>query len=129
MKHLIVSLTISACMLLPSAGVVFADNPHPGGPVMGSGGQLGTFGGVSGVASCGGTQTSPPGQVSNLTTNSPFPAGSGMPPTPNPGSAVSKYAGAGSGNYGAGKEIPGVTPTPNPHANSQYDNACLRQVP
>ena len=122
MKHLIVSLTISACMLLPSAGVVFADNPHPPGTT----GQLGT-GSTTGIASCGGSQTSPPGQVSNLTTNSPFPAGSGMPPTPNPGSAVSKYAGAGSGNYGAGKEIPGVTPTPNPHANSQYDNACLRQ--
>ena len=119
MKHLIVSLTISACMLLPSAGVVFADNPHPGGPVMGSGGQLGTFGGVSGVASCGGTQTSPPGQVSNPTTNnSPFPVGS--PPAVNTMGSVSKYAGAGSGNYGANSPAA-------PNVNSQYDVACLQQ--
>ena len=123
MKHLIVSLTISACMLLPSAGVVFADNPHPGGPVMGSGGQLGTFGGVSGVASCGGTQTSPPGQTTNTTTHSPFPASGGAV-----GSSAGTYAGSptGPGNYGAGTT---GTANTNTAANSQYDLACLHQVP
>src|SRR5215813_376005 len=96
MKHLISSVTIGACLLLSSAGAVFAANPH-GGPAMGMG-QLGTGG--TGAASCGGTQLSPPGQVGNATTNSPFPS-VGSPPAPNPTGAVSKYAGAGNGNYGA----------------------------
>jgi len=29
MKHLIVSLTIGTCLLFSSAGVVFANDPHP----------------------------------------------------------------------------------------------------
>jgi hypothetical protein len=115
MKYLISSVTIGACLLLSSAGDVFAQNPH-GGPAMGAG-QLGTGG--TGVASCGGTQTSPPGQIGNLNTNSPFPAASPTGPNSPP-----NYAGAGQGNYGAG-----TTGMPNTHANSQYDNACLRQVP
>ena len=91
MKHLISSVTIGACLLLSSAGDVFAANPH-GGPVAGAGGQLGTVGPglTGGVASCGPTQPSPPGQVGNANTNSPFPTGL-TPPTPN-------YAGAGAGN-------------------------------
>src|SRR5262249_61129312 len=121
MKHLISSVTIGACLLLSSAGAVFAANPHSG-PAKGAG-QLGTGG--TGVASCGATvasgatQASPPGQVGNLTTNSPFPTG--LPPGPSP-----NYAGAGpnvnhqgllvgSPNYGAG-----TTGVPNTHANSQY---------
>jgi hypothetical protein len=117
MKHLISSVTIGACLLLSLAGDVFAANPH-GGPALGAG-QLGTGG--TGVASCGATQPSPPGQVGNLNTNSPFPT-SGTPPAPN---SPPNYAGAGpNGNYGAG-----TTGMPNTHANSQYDNACLRQVP
>ena len=120
MKYLISSVTIGACLLLSSAGDVFAQNPHPSGAT----GQLGTFGGMPGFASCGGTQTSPLGQVGNTTTKSPFPAGTANPPVVNPGSSAGTYAGAGPGNYGAG-----TTGMPNPHANSQYDNACLRQVP
>ena len=49
MKHVVASLTIGACLLLSSAGVVFAANPH-GGPAKGAG-QLGTGG--TGAASCG----------------------------------------------------------------------------
>ena len=124
MKHLISSVTIGACLLLSSAGDVFAQtgNPH-GGPanLTANGGQLGTFGGASGVANCG-AQSSPPGQGTamdpNTHTNSPFPTG-GIGSNPNPGSAAGNYAGAGSGNYGTGN-VPG---SPNPHANSQYDNA------
>jgi hypothetical protein len=117
MKHLISSVTIGACLLVSSAGDVFATNAHSG-PALGAG-QSGTGG--TGVAGCGGTtadltQPSPPGQVGNPNTNSPFPTGL-TPPTPN-------YAGAGKGNYGAGNS--GV---PNPHANSQYDNACFQQTP
>ena len=114
MKSLISSVTIGACLLFSSAGDVFAQNPH-GGSAMGAG-QLGTGG--TGVASCGATQPSPPGQVGNLNTNSPFPTSAAGPNSP------PNYAGAGNGNYGAG-----TTGVVNVHANSQYDNACLRQVP
>jgi hypothetical protein len=128
MKHLISSVTIGACLLLSSAGAVFAANPHLG-PAHGAG-QLGTGG--TGAASCGGAQASPQGQVMNPNTNSPFPTG--LPPGPSP-----NYAGAGPNpksngtpppnsngpaNYGAG-----TTGVANMHANSQYDNACLRQMP
>ena len=93
MKHLISSVTIGACLLLSSAGDVFA-------------GQQGTGG--TGVAGCGGTaavatQPSPPGQIGNTTTKSPFPT---SPAGPNPGSAAGKY-----------------------NVDSQYDNACLHQAP
>jgi hypothetical protein len=105
MKHLIPSVTVGACLLLSSAGDVFAQNPHPPG----TSGRLGTGG--LGVAGCGGTaavatQPSPPGQIGNTTTHSPFPTNLTGPPTTNPGSAASKY---------------------NP--DSQYDNACLHQAP
>ena len=102
MKHLILSVTVGACLLLSSAGDVFAQNPHPPG----TSGRLGTGG--LGVAGCGGTaavatQPSPPGQIGNTTTKSPFPT---SPLGPNPGSAAGKY-----------------------NVDSQYDNACLHQAP
>jgi hypothetical protein len=105
MKQLISSVTIGACLLLSSAGDVFAQkNPHPPG----TSGQLGTGG--LGVAGCGGTapigpatQPSPPGQIGNANTKSPFPT---SPAGPNPGSAAGKY-----------------------NVDSQYDNACLHQAP
>ena len=112
MKYLISSITMGACLLLSSAGDVFA-------------GQQGTGG--TGVASCGAAgplpntiQASPPGQ-DNHTSNSPFPGPGGVV---NPTGAVSKYAGAGKGNYGAGQG--GGAGTPN--ANSQYDVACLQHL-
>jgi hypothetical protein len=133
MKHLISSVTIGACLLLCSAGAVFTANPQNphGGPAKGMG-QLGTGG--TGAASCGATvlstgatQGSPPGQFGNLTTNSPFPTSLGGSPNsqPNYSGTGPPIIGGGTGNYGAG-----TTGTPNTHANSQYDNACLRhQVP
>jgi hypothetical protein len=113
MKHLITSVTIGACLLLSSAGDVFAHSP----PV--TTGQKGTGG--TGAASCGGAQTSPPGQTTNTTTQSPFPASGGAV-----GSSAGTYAGSpnGPGNYGAGA---GTTGTRNTAANSQYDLACLQQ--
>ena len=117
MKRVAASLTVGACLLLSSAGVVFAVDAHR---VLGTKGQNGTGG--TGAASCGaataaGIEASPPGQVGNLNTNSPFPTSAAGPNSP------PNYAGAGTGNYGAG-----TTGMPNPHANSQYDNACLRQM-
>ena len=79
MKHLISSVTVGACLLLSSAGDVFAQNPHPPG----TSGRLGTGG--LGVAGCGGTaascptQPSPPGQIGNTTTKSPFPTSPSRP--------------------------------------------------
>ena len=126
MKHVVASLTIGACLLLSSAGVVFAANPH-GGPAKGAG-QLGTGG--TGAASCGATtaagaiEASPPGQVGNLNTNSPFPTSAAGPNSPPNYAGAGGVPGNGTPNYGAGTGM-----TANTHANSQYDNACLRQVP
>jgi hypothetical protein len=123
MKHVVASLTIGACLLLSSPGVVFAANPHPPG-TSGQLGTTGTGGANQGVASCGGSmvggpiaQPSPPGQVGNTNTNSPFPTGvpSGIGGSPN---SPPNYAGAAAN---PGSET-------NTHANSQYDNACLHQV-
>ena len=104
MKHLIVSLTIGACLLVYSAGVVFATDPHIAPSANGTG-QPGTGGvGIScGGTGVNGTPTPPPGQAHNSSVNSPFNAPS------------KKYAGAGAGNSGA-----------NPNANSQYDVACFQ---
>ena len=110
MKHLVASLTIGACLLVSSAGVVFAANAHnaPGAAP----GRNGTNG--SGVASCGaaGTtpgsiQAGPPGQAHNNSVNSPF-------------NSVKVYAGSGAGNSDTAGGLPA----------SQYDNACFQhQVP
>jgi hypothetical protein len=111
MKHLIVSLTIGACLLVSPAGVVFATDPHnpspaaPGVPPD-SKGQPGT-GGVGMQCSGAGTNvtvTPPPGQTDNNSVTSPFNAPS------------KEYAGAGAGNSGANSA----------HANSQYDVACFQ---
>ena len=107
MKHVVASLTIGACLLVSSAGVVFAVDAHK---VSGATGRNGTNG--SGVAACGGTQASPPGLVNNLNTNSPFP--SAAIPSPNP-----QYAG-----------VVGNSPAAGGHPASQYDNACFQhQMP
>ena len=111
MKYLISSVTIGACLLLSSAGDVFAHSP----PV--TTGQQGTGG--TGAANCA-LQPSPSGQT-NHTSNSPFPGPGGVV---NPTGSASKYSGAGSGNYGAGTTGPTNT---NTAANSQYDVACLQQ--
>src|SRR5215471_6373446 len=82
MKHLTTSLIIGACLLLPSAGVVFAENPHGSAAGLGvTKGQPGTQppGAPPGVgASCGtlsgGTAGGPPGQLGagGLSSMSPF---------------------------------------------------------
>jgi hypothetical protein len=130
MKHLIVSLTIGACLLLPSAGVVFAgkmESPHgstgplalPGGKGAAPNGQPGTGGGG---ASCGtlsgGMAGGPPGQL--------VPGGNGsMSPFALDISGVSKnYAGSTTNIVNPGNSAS------NFHANSQYDVACFHhQVP
>src|SRR5262245_5514491 len=94
MKHVIASLTIGACLLLPSAGVVFAADihggpvgPHPGGIGQVPGATNGQPGTGGAGASCGAAgATPPPGQAHNSSVDSPF-------------NATSKvYAGAGAGN-------------------------------
>ena len=120
MKHLIVSLTIGACLLLPSAGVVFAVDPphgslgpHPGGNAGMPNGQPGTqpAGTPQTGASCGNlTGSAPPGQLgSSSSMNSPF-ALDAMGMSKN-------YAGSAT-NLGNSAS--------NAHANSQYDVACFQ---
>jgi hypothetical protein len=131
MKHVVASLTIGACLLLSSAGVAFAVNAHgatvllptpPGGTATGTPGITNGTGGT-GVAGCAnpGTaantiQGSPPGQVLNSNTNSPFPTFGTNPNSP------PKYAGAANSPANSGPK----NPNSNAHPNSQYDNACFQ---
>jgi len=107
MKHVLASLAIGACLLLPSAGAVFAT------------GQPGTSAGVN----CGTTSTgtlATPGHAalsSGAPFNEPPPAGTGSG-----GKAGKVYAGSG----------PSLTHAGSANAVSQYDVACLQvttQVP
>jgi hypothetical protein len=105
MKHVLASLTVGACLLLPSAGSVFAGQP----------------GSSAGVA-CGGAGTMPP--TPNLMT--PGQAASA------PGSVFNEPAPVGIGSGGvAGGVYAGQPGTPSlqngsAHAVSQYDVACLQ---
>jgi hypothetical protein len=109
MKHLLASLTIGACLVLPSAGVAFADDlhnlvPSPNlnpGAASAAPGQTGS----NVLASCG--PTSFPSLGAGAKSN----AGSGSPFNP---SVTKKYA----GNAG--------NPATNANAVSQYDNACAQ---
>ena len=119
MKHLIVSLTIGACLLLPSAGVVFAADPHGMAPLSPKG-QPGTQpGGASGGASCGTlTGGAPPGQLAGgLASMSPFALDAAVP-------QIQK-------NYAGTPTNPGVLngAPASPHSNSQYDVACFQHAP
>jgi hypothetical protein len=109
MKQVIASLTIGACLLLPSTGVVFAT----GQPGTTAGVNCGTtFGTVGLLATPGKTATSPGAPF-----NEPAPVGTGSG-----GKAGQVYAGSGAS---------ASTPA-SPNAVSQYDVACLQvttQVP
>jgi hypothetical protein len=108
MKHVLASLTIGACLLLPSAGVVFAT------------GQPGTSAGVNCGTTSAGTLATPGNAALSpgAPFNEPAPAGTSL----TGGKAGTVYAGSGAS-----------TGTPaSPNAVSQYDVACLQvttQVP
>ena len=107
MKHVLASLTIGACLLLPSTGVVFAT------------GQPGTTAGVN----CGMTTTgtlATPGHAA-LSPGAPFNEPGAH--ANSPGKAGTVYAGSGANLNGHSNQ---------PIATSQYDVACLQvttQVP
>lgn len=110
MKHVLASLAIGASLLLPTAGVVFAENPHMGS----SKGQPGSPAVACGTAPA----TVTPGNAA-ASPGSPFNEPSA---TSGGGKAGTVYAGSGA-NTG--------TPASS-HAVSQYDVACLQvttQVP
>ena len=117
MKHLIASLTIGACLLVSSAGMVFAESPHgstgphPGGNTGAPNGQPGTGGGG---ASCGTlTGGAPPGQLGGGgSSNSPF-ALDAMGLSKNYAGSTTTFANPGNS-------------ASNTHANSQYDVACFQ---
>lgn len=117
MKHVVASLTIGACLLLPSAGAVFAENPHGAAAGLGvTKGQPGTQPpGLPGGASCGTlTDGAPPGQLGagGLSSMSPFAL-----------DAVGLQK-----NYAGTPTNPGNS-TSNAKANSQYDVACFQHMP
>jgi hypothetical protein len=114
MKHVMASLTIGACLLLPSAGTVLGADPHgttnPStnpGPAKGRPSQ-------SCQAVIGGGGSAPGNTTSANSPGSPFStaalAGTG-------GVSVSHYAGVNSGSLGAASGVPA----------SQYDVACFQQ--
>ena len=126
MKHVVASLTIGACLLVSSAGVVFATDPHPPGGV----GHTGGAGGIPGVtngqpgtqpsplpggASCGTlTGGAPRGQLAGgLSSMSPFALDAAVP-------QIQK-------NYAGTSTNPGNS-ADNAHANSQYDVACFQHM-
>jgi hypothetical protein len=121
MKHVLASLTVAVCLLLPSAGVVLAANPHT---VTKTTGQPGTNNGITcnstttgGVVIGGGPggSTSGNGSAFNTGTSTTPP----FLPTPyagNPGNPTNPTApGGGVGNPA--------------HAVAQYDVACFQQAP
>lgn len=99
MKHVVASLTIGACLLLPPAGVVFAADPHD---VTLAPGQPGTASAGAAIQ-CANFAATPGAAGSNP--NSPF------------GNSNKAYAGAGAGKSG----------TASAHAASEYDVACYQQ--
>jgi hypothetical protein len=110
MRHAIVSLTIGAILLLPSAGTAFATDLHKmiPSPNLNPGAATAAPGqtGSNVLASCGATDffSIGAGAKTNTGTNSPF----------NPDAPEKHYA----GNPG--------NPATNPNAVSQYDNACAQ---
>ena len=105
MKHVTASLTIGACLLLSSAGMVLAADPHN---ALNPKGQPGTAS-MNGV-SCSGFPTVPGGS-GGANTHSPF----GMNPP--------SYA----GNPGNPTAQPGGVGNP-AHSVSEYDVACFQQT-
>ena len=104
MKQLLTSLTIGACLVLPSAGVVLAANPHPS-TTTGTG-QPGSNNGIA--CNTGSVGGGPGGSANGL--GSPF----------NP-SVTPPYA----GNPGNPTSAPGTNAN-TAHAVSQYDVACFQ---
>src|SRR5258708_28085825 len=103
MKNSIHSFLVGACMLLPSAGMVLAANPHTFTMTKG---QPGTTNGIT----CSQTVGPGPGGSANGIA-SPF----------NP-TATPPYAGNPGNPTGPG----GAVTTANPAAVSQYDVACFQ---
>ena len=114
-KHLIVSLTIGACLLVPSAGVVFAgplgtDTGQPGS------GSDAVLGGVHcGTASTGGIST--PGNATAPANNSSAFNGSATGPNGQP---------VGGNRFASSPNNPSFTNAQSAAAKngSQYDIAC-----
>ena len=107
MKHAIASLTLGACLLLPSAGVLMAANPH--NPTTGTGmpGQPGTTNGIT--CNTGSVGPGPGGSANG--NGSPFNTAVTPP-----------YA----GNMGNPTGPGGAVTTANGAAVSQYDVACFQ---
>jgi hypothetical protein len=111
MKHAIASLTLGVCLLLPSAGVLLAANPHTSTLFKGTGpgGQPGTTNGIT----CNDTVGPGPGGSANGN-GSPFNPAVTPPYAGNPGNPTNSSNGA----------VPSVPS--NPAAVSQYDVACFQ---
>jgi hypothetical protein len=115
-KHLFVSLTIGACLLLASAGVVFAG---PGGTDTG---QPGSGSGVHcGTVSSGGVGVSTPGKATAPANNSSAFNGSATNPNGDP---------VGGNRFASSPNNPSFMNAQSAAAKngSQYDIACANQL-
>jgi hypothetical protein len=109
MKHVIASVTIGAWLLLPSAGIVLAADPHT---VTQTKGQPGTVNGIT--CNTGSVGGGPGGSVNAIN-----PSGTnGSPFDPNVPKTYSGNPGNPTG--------PGGTANNSPHAVSEYDVACFQ---
>jgi hypothetical protein len=119
-KHLIVSLTIGACLLLPSAGVVFAgpggtNTGQPGSADGNHCGPLPPAGVGSGLVTAPGPNTVPATNSSAFNPNATGPNGQPV--------GGSSYAGSPlSGNLTHAQSAAALN-------GGQYDVACLNQTP
>jgi hypothetical protein len=109
MKHVIASVTIGAWLLLPSAGVTLAADPHTFTMTKG---QPGTSNGIT--CNTGSVGGGPGGSVNAINP-------SGMNGSPFDPAVPKTYAGNTGNPTG-----PGGTANSNPAAVSQYDVACFQ---
>jgi len=119
MKHVLAALSVGACLLVPSAGSVLADNPHLVPGTTGKG-QPGANGGIT----CNSTTSGPSGVVigggpggSVNAAGSPF----------NVLNTDKRYAGNPGNPTGPGGNANNGTVAHNSgHAVSEYDVACFQ---
>jgi hypothetical protein len=117
MKHVIASLTIGACLVLPSAGVAFAANPHPSNPSTNTGTGKGQPGANNAAGGVGCEVTANAGTTPGHASSAP---GS---PFNEPG--INSPSGGNAGTHYAGNGANTSTPA-NSAAVSEYDVACLQ---
>ena len=112
MKHMVAALTVGACLLLPSAGIVLANDVHVIAGTKTTGQPGANFSGISGGNTCGNIGTGSQGMPgSGKGVGSPF----------GPNGPSKTYAGNTGNPTGPGGNL-----THSGNAVSEYDVACFQ---